>query len=181
MVYEQGFSDKKYNMVKNVCIDDVVIFRSVENKIQHFFYFNFRDNENVNHCTEENKVFLIHLVKIIMENYESTEILYFSDVCTAVLFAFYLLVLLELNGDVFSIEEICYYMRIQKSAVPKIREIYYGIIWGDNPVLAEIRGRILFPENGPETEPRSDVVSGRFSVESSRWELSTENVCDNNI
>ena len=146
-VFKYGFSDKKYKITRDICIDDIVIFRSVENKFQKFFYCNFRNNENINHCNEENKILIINLVNIIMENYESTEILYFGDVCTAVLFAFYLLILLELSGDVFSIDEICYYMQIQKSAIPKIREIYYGIIWGDNPVLAEIRGQILFPEN----------------------------------
>ena len=142
---------KQYNVVNNVCIDEVVIFRSVENRIYWFFHSNFIDNENVNHCTEENKVFVINLVKIIMENYkgfssiEKPADLYFCDVCTAVLFAFYVLVLLELSGDTFSIEEICHYMRIQNAAIPKIQEIYYGIIWGNHPVLSEIRGRILFP------------------------------------
>jgi hypothetical protein len=135
---------KQYNVVNNVCIDEVVIFRSVEKRIYWFFHSNFLNNENINHCTEENKVFVINLVKIIMENYRETDT-YFYDVCTAVLFAFYMLILLELSGDVLSIEEICHYMRIQNAAIPKIQEIYYGIIWGDNPVLAEIRGRILFP------------------------------------
>jgi len=137
---------KQYNAVNNVCIDEVVIFRSVENRIYWFFHSNFLDNENVNHCTEENKVFVINLVKIIMENYRETDT-YFCDVCTAVLFAFYVLVLLELSGDTFSIEEICHYMRIQNAAIPKIQEIYYGIIWGNHPVLSEIRRRILFPED----------------------------------
>ena len=141
-------------------------------KIKHFFYSNFHNNENINHCTEEHKVFIIYLTNIIMDKYDTNDLIenrtspsetvyfprfpgdfavqniremYFCDVCTAVLFAFYMLILLELSGDVLSIEEICYFMRIQNSAIPKIQEIYYGIIWGDNPVLAEIRGRILFP------------------------------------
>ena len=130
--------------IADCCIDDIVIFRTVEKKILHFFSFNFCINENINHCTEENKAFIINLSKNIMEKYEITD-LYFCDTCTAVLFAFYALVLLELSGDVLSIDEICHYMRLQNSAIPKIQEIYYGIIWGDNPVLAEVRGRILFP------------------------------------
>jgi hypothetical protein len=71
---------------------------------------------------------------------------YYSDVYTAVLFAFYALVLLELHGDGLSLEEICRFMRLQSSALHKIQEIYYGIAWGDDPILAEVRGRMLFPD-----------------------------------
>jgi hypothetical protein len=160
---------RKCKIIGDFRLDETIIFRSIENKFISFFYCNFHNDKDINHCTEEDKVLVITLGKKIMEKYNGCSSrngaresgvsgtydaerssepydVYYSDVYTAVLFAFYALVLLELHGDGLSLEEICRFMRLQSSALHKIQEIYYGIAWGDDPILAEVRGRMLFPD-----------------------------------
>jgi len=147
----------KCKIIGDFRLDETIIFRSIENKFISFFYCNFHNDKDINHCTEEDKNLVITLGKKIMEKYNGRSSrngaresgvsdVYYSDVYTAVLFAFYALVLLELHGDGLSLEEICRFMRLQSSALHKIQEIYYGIAWGDDPILAEVRGRMLFPD-----------------------------------
>jgi hypothetical protein len=85
---------------------------------------------------------VLDLIKVIVNSYD-TEDIYLNEVMVAVLFAFYSLVLLELYGDDVSIEELCKFFRLPWDSTNKIKEIYYGIAWGDNPVLAEVRQRML--------------------------------------
>lgn len=119
------------------------LFESVERKILLFFHCNFTrvDDDNINHCTEANKILLLEFITCIANNYDTCV----HDIIVAVLFAFYSLVLLELHGDRISLEEVSRFISCSDDTIEKIKVIYYGIIWGDEPILAEVRRRMLFP------------------------------------
>lgn len=126
-------------------INEILMFQSIEGAFIKFFQRNFNKDIVINHCTDENKIFLLNLVRNVMAKYD-TKGIYMSDICTAILFAFYSLVLLEIMGDHLTLEEICRFMRYQQDAIVKIQEIFYGIVLGENPVLTEVRGRMLIPD-----------------------------------
>ena len=123
---------------------ELKIFKSIENKFVYYFHCNFGKNDDINHCTEEDKLFLLNIIFNI-EKYYNMIGFYICDVIVAVLFAFYSLVLLELHGDCICLEEVCRFLRLKEDGIKKVQEIYYGIIWGDDPVLEEVRGRMLIP------------------------------------
>ena len=120
------------------------VFEITERKFVYYFKCNFDEGDNINHCTEEDKLLLINIIFNVEKYYNMTDV-YINDVVVAVLFAFYSLVLLELHGDCICLEEVCRFLRLREDAIKKIGEIFYGIIWGDDPVLAEVRGRVLMP------------------------------------
>lgn len=133
-----------FTSTKDFRPDELVVFRSIEKKIGLFFHFFFDNDLDVNHCSEEDKVFVLGLIRNVIERY-NMEDTYYCDVCTAVFLSFYSLVLLELYSTTLSLEAFCSFVRLQSDAVRKINEIYYGIAWGDDPTLAEVRRRMLFP------------------------------------
>jgi len=89
----------------------------------------------------------------IAQNYVGQ--VYIKEIAVAVVYVFYSLVLLEVLGDNVCIEEICRYCRLVREETEKVREMYYGIAWGDDPVLARIRRKMLFPG---ATEPFDTVT-----------------------
>jgi hypothetical protein len=125
-------------------LSEVLMFQTIECGFVRFFQRNFNNNTNINHCREEDKILILNLVRNVMGKYDTTD-MYMCDICAAILFAFYALVLLEIMGDQLSLEEVCRCMKYQKDAIEKIQQIYYGIVLGDDPVLSEVRGRILMP------------------------------------
>ena len=126
------------------------MFEAVEKEFVYFFKKNFSAKMKINHCTEENKILLMNFVNCIVQNNQDTD-LKIHQVIIAVLFAFYALVLLELMGDNVCLEEICRIMKVRLDRIKKIQDIYYAIIWGDEPLFAEIRGRMLIPERYKST------------------------------
>ena len=129
---------------------EIDVFDIIEKEFLIFFKHNFSAKMKINHCTEENKILLMNFVKGIVQNNQDTD-LKIHQVIIAVLFAFYALVLLELMGDNVCLEEMCRYMRVRSDRIKKIQDIYYAIIWGDEPLYAEIRGRMLIPERYKST------------------------------
>lgn len=123
-------------------------FISVEASIMRFFRSNFTSKSTINHCTDENRLFILDCMDDIAQNYVGQ--VYIKEIAVAVVYVFYSLVLLEVLGDNVCIEEICRYCRLTWEETEKVREMYYGIAWGDDPVLARIRRNMLFPEG---TEP----------------------------
>ena len=192
----------KYTEIEDVPLHKVQMFYAVERQFICFFKKNF--TIHINHCTDEDKLFLINLIDGIMtfdipplhigifenpsaastpfflprnplesgvfgglklEGLRSHDVAYqnldfpekiavgnvhrkLNHVVIAILFAFYSLVLLEVYGDNVSIEEMCLVMnmRSDSDSVRIIKEIFYEIAWGDDPLFAEVRGRMLMPD-----------------------------------
>jgi len=125
-------------------LSEVLMLQTIESGFIRFFQFSFNDIANINTCTEEHKILILNLVRNVMEKYDTTD-MYMCDICVAILFAFYALVLLEIMGDHLTLEEICHFMRYQEDAIEKIQQVFYGIVLGDDPILSEVRGRMLMP------------------------------------
>ena len=128
-------------------------FISVEASIMRLFRSNFTSRSVINHCTDENRLFILDCIEDIAQNYVGQ--VYIKEIAVAVVYVFYSLVLLEVLGDNVCIEEICRYYRLVREETEKVREMYYGIAWGDDPVLARIRRKMLFPGR---TEPVDNVT-----------------------
>lgn len=119
---------------------------SVDASVTRFFKYNFNSESVINHCTKENQLFLLDCIEYIVKNYNGKGQVYMKEVVIAVVYVFYSLVLLEVLGDNVCIEEICRYCRLTREEIEKVRELYYGIAWGDDPVLSHIRRKMLFPD-----------------------------------
>jgi hypothetical protein len=161
-------------------LHQVQIFYAVESRFICFFQKNF--TIHINHCTKENKLFLMNLIEGIMTIETAVDGgLQLNQVVIAILFAFYALVLLEVHGDNVSIEEMCRMMNMRSDtdSVRKIKEIYYEIAWGDDPLFAEVRGRMLMPErykvNGTQVKGTNGslmippLMKPRFPYDHSSW------------
>jgi hypothetical protein len=132
-------------------------FISVDASIMRFFRSNFTSRSVINHCTDENRLFILDCIEDIAQNYVGQ--VYIKEIAVAVVYVFYSLVLLEVLGDNVCIEEICRYCLLVREETEKVLEMYYGIAWGDDPVLARIRRKTLFPGR---TEPVDNVTPGPF-------------------
>jgi hypothetical protein len=121
------------------------MFQEIECSFLRYFHFYFAINENINHCTLENKIYLLNIIKKVVKKYNNSKI-FLREIIIAVLLSFYALILLELSGDNICLEEICQFINLQPNKIDKTKEIYYGIIWGDDPILSEVRVMLLFPE-----------------------------------
>ena len=140
-----GFNLERFKYAKDFRSDEIVVFRSVEKKIQLFFDCHFEDDADINHSSEADRVFILGIIRNLTERLDMTTV-YYNEVCIAVFFAFYSLVLLEIYGDYkTSLERFCSFIRLQQDSIRKIQELYYGIAWGDDPELREVRRLMLFP------------------------------------
>ena len=59
----------EFTDINNVNTYELKIFRAIENKFIYYFHCHFGKNDDINHCTEEDKLFLLNIIFNIEKYY----------------------------------------------------------------------------------------------------------------